>query len=180
MFTALDDPTRQGLPWNIDALTAQYLLETMKRQTIDVLGGQQHGQYAGAGHALLDQLSGLVGCHRCGFAVTATVDLTDMLDHTDLHWNDFELFADLFTDGMLAAPASAGQFMLGQFVDDFNARQIGWQRIALATALGGGNHLFISGLACQLYLVLRFVEQRHLRRCRIDGLLRLSTEQALP
>lgn len=48
-----------------------------------------------------------------------------MFDHTDLHRDNFKLLADLFTDGMLTAPASAGQFVLGQFVDDFNARKIG-------------------------------------------------------
>lgn len=75
--------------------------------------GQQHGQYAEAGQALLDQLSWLVDCHWCGFEVTATVNLTDVLDHTDLHRNDFELFPELITDGMLAAPKSVAVSTVG-------------------------------------------------------------------
>jgi hypothetical protein len=47
---------------------------------------------------------------------------------------------------MLAAPASAGQLMLGQSMDDFDARQIGWQWLALATGLGGSNYLLFSRL----------------------------------
>ena len=60
--------------------------------------------------------------HWRGLAATAAIDLADVFDHTDLHRDNFKLLADLFTDGMLTAPASAGQFVLGQFVDDFDAR----------------------------------------------------------
>ncbi|MNC51771.1 hypothetical protein D3C76_1551540 [compost metagenome] len=35
--------------------------------------------------------------------------------------------------------------MLGQFVDNFDARQVGGQRFTLATTLGRGNDFFIFG-----------------------------------
>lgn len=44
-----------------------------------------------------------------------------MLDHPYLHWQDFKLFADFFANSVFAAVAGVGQFMLGQFVDDFDA-----------------------------------------------------------
>lgn len=91
-------------------------IETVQRQATDILGGQQHCQHAWAGHALFDQLSRFVGGDRCRFAVTATINLADMFDDTDLHRHDIQLFADFFADHMLAATAGTGQFVLGQFL----------------------------------------------------------------
>ncbi|MOA06902.1 hypothetical protein D3C78_1265690 [compost metagenome] len=112
VLTALDHPARQGLPRQVDAMAAEHLFETMQRQAVDVLGGQQHRQHAGAGHALLEQLGRLVGGDRCAFATLAGVDLADV---ADLHRHNFELLADLFAfaAGMLMAAACAGQFVLG-------------------------------------------------------------------
>ena len=89
-----------------------------------------------------NQLSWLVRSDRSGFAVAATVDLAHMLDHSDLHWHDLKLLADFLTNAVFTATAGAGQFVLGQFVDDLDARQIGRQWLALASALGGSNDLF--------------------------------------
>lgn len=69
-----------------------------------------------------------------------------MFDHTYLHRHDFELLADLFANGVFAAAAGTGQFMFGQFVDDFDAREIGRQRLALATPLGRRNDFLFSGV----------------------------------
>jgi hypothetical protein len=41
--------------------------------------------------------------------------------------------------------AGTGQFVLGQFVDDFDAREIGRQRFALTTPLGRRNNSLFSG-----------------------------------
>ncbi len=89
-----------------------------------VFGGQQHGQYAWTGHALFDQLSRLVSGDRCRFTTPATVDFADVFDYTDLHRHDIQLLAGFFADDMLAATASTGQFVLGQFVNDFDAGKI--------------------------------------------------------
>jgi len=43
-----------------------------------------------------------------------------------------------------AATAGAGQFVLGQIMDDFNTRQICRQRFTLAATLGRRNEFFIS------------------------------------
>ncbi len=43
MLAALDDPAGQGLARDVDAVTAQDFFKAVKRQTIHVLGGQQHG-----------------------------------------------------------------------------------------------------------------------------------------
>ena len=47
---------------------------------------------------------------------------------------DIKLFTSFFADDMFAATAGTGQFVFGQLVDDFNARQISRQRLAFATA----------------------------------------------
>ena len=101
------------------------------RQAVDILGGQQHGQHARAGQAFFDQLCRLVGGDGGCFAITAAVDLAYVLEYTNLHWHDVELFAGLFTDHMLAAPASTGQLVLGKFVDDFDYTA---NRLAMACA----------------------------------------------
>jgi len=78
VFAALDNSTCQGLSWNIDAVTTEYLFEAMQWQAIDVFGGQQHRQHTGAGHALFDQLRWLVSGDRRGFTTTARVDLAEV------------------------------------------------------------------------------------------------------
>jgi len=144
----------------------------VQRQPIDVFGGQQHGQHAGAGHGLFDQLSRLVGGNRSRFAGFAGVDLADVFDHADLHRHDVQLFAGFFADGVLAAATGAGQLGLGQRVDDFDARQLGRQRLALATAPGRRDDFFgLGDLLCfgfngrrRLFgQLLGFVEHRQLR-----------------
>ncbi|VVO13116.1 hypothetical protein PS689_05498 [Pseudomonas fluorescens] len=102
-----------------------------------------------------------------------------MLDHADLHWHDLKLLADFLTNAVFTATAGAGQFVLGQFVDDFDARQIGRQRLALATALGGGDNLFFSVFVDSFDDAFGFVEERQLRCGRIGCLLGLASEQAL-
>ncbi len=42
----------------------------------------------------------------------------------DLHLHDVKLLAGFFADHMLAATAGTSQFVLGQFVDDFDAGKI--------------------------------------------------------
>ena len=65
-----------------------------------------------------------------------------MADHPHLHRDDLELFAGFLADGLLAATAGAGQLVLGQFVNDVHARQVGRQGLALAAALGRRHDLF--------------------------------------
>lgn len=102
-----------------------------------------------------------------------------MFDDANLHRDDFKLFADFFTDGMFTAATSAGQFMLGQFVDNFDTRQISWQRLALATAFGWRNDFFVVSLIQGLGQAFRFVEEWQLWCRRIASLLGLAPEQAL-
>lgn len=142
VFAALDHPARQGLAGDIDAVSAKYFFEPIQRQAVDVFGGQQHGQHAGAGHALFDQLSRFVSSDRCRFTATARVDLADVFDHADLHRHDFQLFAGFFADDVFTTAARAAQFVFGQFVDDFDARHYAQRSIA------PGSTVFSDGLAC--------------------------------
>jgi hypothetical protein len=169
VLAALDHPARQGLPRQVDAVAGQDLFEAVQRQAVDVLDGQQHRQHAGTGQALLDQLGWFVGSDRWALAALAGVDLADVADHADLHRHDLELLADLFAADVLAAAAFAGQFVLGQFVDHLDARQLRRQRLALATTLAGGSNGLFGSVAIQvvgagLGQVFGFVEQRQLRR----------------
>ena len=45
-----------------------------------------------------------------------------MADHPHLHRDDFQLLTGFLADGLLAATAFSGQFVLRQFVDDLDAR----------------------------------------------------------
>jgi hypothetical protein len=101
-------------------VTAQDFFETVKRQSIDVLGGQQHRQNTLDGHASFILLSRLFNRDRRHLAVEATVNFTYVFDHRDLYRHDFKLLADLFANGMFAAAAYARQFMFKKFVDDFD------------------------------------------------------------
>lgn len=58
-----------------------------------------------------------------------------MTDHPHLHRDDLPLFAGFLSDGLFAAATFAGQFMLGQFVEDVQARQTG-QRHNLFSFVG--------------------------------------------
>lgn len=69
--------------------------------------------------------------------------------------------------------------MFGQFVDDFDARQISRQRFTFATSLGWSNGFFVRGLIDGLGQTFHFVEQRQLWGCRVVCLLGLTSEQAL-
>ncbi len=102
-----------------------------------------------------------------------------MLDDPDLHRHDFKLLADFLANGVFAAAADASQFMLGKFVDDFDARQVGRQWLAFATALSGGDNLFFSVLVDSFDDAFGFVEERQLLCGRIGWLLGLASEQAL-
>ncbi|KTB95695.1 hypothetical protein AO386_22675 [Pseudomonas syringae ICMP 11292] len=103
-----------------------------------------------------------------------------MFDYADLRRHDLELLADFLTNAVFTVTAGADQFVLGQFVDDFDARKIGRQRLGLATTSGWSYDLFFNGLVRQFNLVLGVVEQRHLGSLRVDHLFRFSTEQPLP
>jgi hypothetical protein len=48
-----------------------------------------------------------------------------------------------FTDAVFAAATRAGQFMFGPFVDNFEALQVGGQRLAFATARGWSDDFFL-------------------------------------
>ncbi|MOA03173.1 hypothetical protein D3C78_1226610 [compost metagenome] len=146
LFAGLDHPARQRLAGDVDTMATEHLLETIQRDAIGVLGGQQHGQHAGAGQAFLDQLRRFVSGDRGGFAGLAGIGFADMADHPYLHRDDLQLLAGLFADHLLAGAAGTGALVLRQFVDDLHARQIGRQRLALAAALHRGNNLFGFGL----------------------------------
>ncbi|VVN98648.1 hypothetical protein PS723_06125 [Pseudomonas fluorescens] len=171
MFAALDNPARQGLSWNIDAVATEYFFEAMQGQAVDVFGRQQHRQDTWASHAFFNQLSGLVRCNWCGFAIAATVDLAHMFDHADLHRHDFELLADFLANAVFTATAGAGQLVIGQFMDDFDTRKIGGQRLAFAPSLGRSYNLFFNRFVDRLGHAFSFIEQGHLRRRGIGRLL---------
>lgn len=77
------------------------------------------------------------------------------------------------------ATVGTGQFTLGKFVDNFDAPQIGWQRLALAVTRSRGDEIFV-GVADQIHrLTLGLVEQRQLRCVGFDGLLGSTTEQTV-
>lgn len=79
---------------------------------------------------------------RSCFTGLAGVCLADMVDHPHLHRDDLQLFAGFLADDVLAAAAFAGQFVLGQFVDDFHARQVGREGLAFAATLRWGDDFF--------------------------------------
>ena len=58
-----------------------------------------------------------------------------MADDLHLHRDDLQLFAGLLADDLFAGATGASQLVLGQVVDDLDTRQVGRQRLALATAL---------------------------------------------
>ena len=142
LLATLDHPTRQGLPWDVDAVAAEHLFEAVQRDAVGVLGGQQHRQHAGAGQALLDQLCRLVGGDRRGFTGLAGIGLADVADDPHLHRDDLQLLAGLLADHLLAGTAGAGALMLGQLMDDLHTRQVGRQRLAFATAIDRRNDFF--------------------------------------
>ena len=63
-----------------------------------------------------------------------------MADGPHLHRDDLQLFA-----GLLADDLCASQLVLGQVVDDLDTRQVGRQRLALATALDRCHDFFSFG-----------------------------------
>lgn len=139
MLAALNHPARQVLPG--DVVAGQYAFKTVQWQAIDLVGRQQHGQHAGADHALFDQLGWLVSSDRRSFAAPAPVDLAHVFEYADLHRHNVELLTGFLANNMLAAITGAGQFVLGQILDDFDTRQIGRQwdaPAALAVPVGQG------------------------------------------
>ncbi|OSO06158.1 hypothetical protein BV363_05905 [Pseudomonas syringae pv. actinidiae] len=160
-------------------MSTQHRFETMQRQAVDIFSGQQHRQYARTGHALFDQLSRFVRGDRCCFATAATVNFADVFDHTDLHWHDIQLLTGFFADDMLAATAGTGQFVLGQFVNDFDAGKISRQWLALTTAFDRCNDLFFGVADGKHRLAFGFVEQCQLRRVGFDRLFGLTTKDTV-
>ncbi len=69
--------------------------------------------------------------------------------------------------------------MFGQVVDDFDARQISQQWLALATAWSRGNDFLVSIADWEHRLAFRFVEQCQLRCVVLDRLLGLATKDAV-
>ena len=65
-----------------------------------------------------------------------------MADGPHLHRDDLQLFAGLLADELFAGATGASQLVLGQVVDDLDTRQVGRQRLALATALDRCNDFF--------------------------------------
>lgn len=65
-----------------------------------------------------------------------------MADDPHLHRDDLQLFAGLLADDLFAGATGASQLVLGQVVDDLDTRQVGRQRLALATALDRCNDFF--------------------------------------
>jgi hypothetical protein len=57
---------------------------------------------------------------RGRLAVAATVNFTNVFDHSDLHRYDFKLLADFLTNCVLTAAAGTRQFMIGKFVDNLD------------------------------------------------------------
>lgn len=180
MFAALDHPASQCLPRDLDAVPAQHRFEAMQRQAIDILGGQQHGQYAWTGHALFDQLRWLISGDWRRFTASATVNLAHMSDHADLHRHDIELLAGFLANDMLAATAGTRQLVLRQLVGDYDTWQVCRQRLALATTLDRGNDFFVGIVNHgQQQLAFRLVEQRQLRCIGLDRLFGFAREQAV-
>ena len=112
-----------------------------------------------------------------------TVDFTDVFDHPDLHWHDNQLFAGFLADHVFAATADAGRFVFGQFMDDFDTRQLSRQRFAFASAPDRSNDflfLFLFHiLDGQQWVTFRLVEQRQLRGIGLDRLFGFAPEQAV-
>lgn len=178
ILAALNYPARQDLTRNLDTVSAQHRIETVQRQAIDLLGRQQHRQNTRTGHALFDQLSGFVGGDRNGFTNTATVNSTDVFDHTDLHRHDIQLLAGFFTDHMFEATAGTGQLMFGQLVDHFDARQVSRHWLALTATRCWRGHFFVV-IDLRYRQAFRLIEQRKLRRVGLNGLLGSATEQTV-
>jgi len=71
-----------------------------------------------------------------------------MADGPHLHRDDLQLFAGLLADDLFAGATGASQLVLGQVVDDLDTRQVGRQRLALATALDRRNDFFSFSWRC--------------------------------
>lgn len=69
--------------------------------------------------------------------------------------------------------------MFGQLVDDFDTRQIGRQRLGLATARCRRNGFFVRVINERHRFAFGLVEQRQLRRIGLDGMFGLTPEQAV-
>ncbi|MNJ57714.1 hypothetical protein D3C77_533150 [compost metagenome] len=94
-----------------------------------------------------------------------------MFDHTDLHRHDLQLLADFLANTVFTATAGAGQLMIGQFVNNFDTRQVCGRRLAFAPSLGRSYDFFFNRFVDRLGHAFSFVEQGHLRGRRIDCLL---------
>ncbi|MNE46686.1 hypothetical protein D3C80_1410390 [compost metagenome] len=81
-----------------------------------------------------------------------------MADDPDLHGHDVQLLTDFLAHFMLAATTGAGQFVLGQCMDDINTRQLRRQGLALATAFGRFYRVFVAFLSPWLGQAFSFVE----------------------
>lgn len=117
-------------------MSAQHRLEAVHWQTIDVLGGLQHGQHSGADHALFDLFGRHVSDDWSGFATTAAIDFAHVFEHTNLHRHDIALFAGFLANHVVEATTGASQLVLGQVMNDFNVWQVSRQWYAFATLLG--------------------------------------------
>lgn len=109
--------------------------------------------------------------------------LEDEFDHPHLHRDDFQLLAGFLTNNLLGATAFAGQFVRGRLVDDFDAGQLGQQRLALSTTLARRND-FCLDLSCRSFRrwfdqSFGAVEVLRLRRVRVGTLHGLTAEQPL-
>ncbi|MOA04136.1 hypothetical protein D3C78_1236750 [compost metagenome] len=80
---------------------------------------------------------------------------------------------------MLAATAGTGQFVLGQVMDDFDARQVSGQRLAFATAFRRADNVLFGVVGGGCSNTFCFVKQHQLWCRRISTLLRLAPEQTL-
>ena len=78
-----------------------------------------------------------------------------------------------------AATAGAGQFVLGQLMNDLDTRQVCRQRLALATARSGRHHFFFRVLDRQHRVAFRLVEQGQLRGVGFGGLFGFAPEQTV-
>lgn len=174
-------PSGHGMARDVHAQTGKLLGLAVERHGVDELCGDDLRQQARSGHALGDDLRrhGRDAHHRhtlLAVAGRAGVFRADMAFHLHDGRDVVELFRDLFADALEADPAGANLLVLGQVVDDLDARQMVRKRLAPPLGPGVGRD-FDDRYVCRFRLCAPDQGQRQDSLVKVFGFLGLGSIQ---